>query len=220
MLRTNRSDRSRRFRPALAALEDRALLSTAMHHLHAPHPSGQVHVESHSDHSSKHGMPAPTVTVLGQVSAGGYTFTNFDGPTPGTNAGAGTNLNGISNAGTAVGFTIDNNGGFHNFTVNPLRSRQVRALNINGSTTAMAFGTNRARRGGGHRRQRARLHPQQPRRAEDLHAPRQHVRDGLRDQRPGHDRRPGTSSVTRPPGSSGSTGRPSSPSTPLPVRTS
>jgi hypothetical protein len=143
MLRTNRSDRSRRFRPALAALEDRALLSTAVHHLHAPHPSGQVHVDSHSNHSSKHGTPAPTVTILGQATAGGYTFTNFDGPTPGTNAGAGTNLNGISNAGTAVGFTIDNNGGFHNFTVNPLMSRQVRVLNLNGSTTAMAFGTNR-----------------------------------------------------------------------------
>ena len=42
------------------------------------------------------------------------------------NAGAGTNLNGIANSGTAVGFTIDNDGNFHNFTANSpplLRSR-------------------------------------------------------------------------------------------------
>ena len=74
--------------------------------------------------------------------------------------GAGTNMNGISNSGTSVGFTIDNNGNFHNFTVNPLRSHKARLLNINGSTTAMAFGTNSVRHGGRHRRQRQRLHPQ------------------------------------------------------------
>ena len=51
-------------------------------------------------------------------------------------------MNGISNSGTAVGFDIDNNGSFHNFTVNPLKSRTVNDLNINGSTTAMAFGVN------------------------------------------------------------------------------
>jgi uncharacterized membrane protein len=86
----------------------------------------------------------PTITPINRVRAGGFTFTNFDGPTPGTNAGAGTNMNGIANSGTAVGLTIDNAGAFHNFTVNPLRSRSVRLLNINGSTTAMAFGVNSA----------------------------------------------------------------------------
>ena len=53
-------------------------------------------------------------------------------------------MNGISNSDTSVGFTIDNNGNFHNFTVNPLKSNSATLLNINGSTTAMAFGTNAA----------------------------------------------------------------------------
>ena len=51
-------------------------------------------------------------------------------------------MNGISNSGTSVGFAIDNNGNFHNFTVNPLKSRTATVLNINGSMTAMAFGVN------------------------------------------------------------------------------
>ena len=76
--------------------------------------------------------------------AGGFVFTNIDGLPPATYAGAGTNLNGISNSGTSVGFTIDNNGNFHNFTVNPLKSNSATLLNINGSPTAMAFGTNSA----------------------------------------------------------------------------
>jgi hypothetical protein len=80
----------------------------------------------------------PRRTILGKV--GSYTFLNVDGPESGTNAGAGTNLNGLSNCGDAVGFDIDNNGEFHNFfghlTVTP--------LNINGSTKAMASGINRA----------------------------------------------------------------------------
>jgi uncharacterized membrane protein len=85
----------------------------------------------------------PTITVLGTATAGGYQFHNFNGPNAGTTAGAGSNENGISNAGTVVGFDIDNNGGFHNFTVNPLISQQVQELNINGSTAAQAFGINR-----------------------------------------------------------------------------
>ncbi len=85
----------------------------------------------------------PTITVLGTASAGGYKFLNFDGPNAGTNAAAGSNDNGISNSGTVVGFDIDNTGGFHNFTVNPLKSHKVQELNINGSTAAQAFGINR-----------------------------------------------------------------------------
>jgi uncharacterized membrane protein len=102
-------------------------MSTGMHHPHL-HPMNRP--------------PAgPPITVLGTASAGGYTFLNFNGPNAGTNAATGTNMNGIANSGTAVGFDIDNMGGFHNFLVNPLRSKTVKLLNINGSTTAMAFGT-------------------------------------------------------------------------------
>jgi uncharacterized membrane protein len=85
----------------------------------------------------------PTITVLNTASAGGFKFLNFDGPNAGTNAAAGSNDNGISNSGTVVGFDIDNTGGFHNFTVNPLKSHKVQELNINGSTAAQAFGINR-----------------------------------------------------------------------------
>jgi uncharacterized membrane protein len=139
MIPANQSRRNRSLRPVLSSLEDRALLSTAM--LHAPHglpAAAQVHVDRHH-HPKPHG---PTITVLNRVSAGGYTFTNFDGPNPGTNAGSGTNTNGISNSGTSVGFVIDNDGNLHNFTVNPLKSTSVRLLNINGATKAMALGVN------------------------------------------------------------------------------
>ncbi len=96
---------------------------------------------------TKHGGHAksspggPTITILGTAAAGGYEFTNFNGPYAGTSAAAGTNMNGISNSGVAVGFDIDNNGEFHNFLVNPLKSKLVTELNINGSTAAMALGT-------------------------------------------------------------------------------
>jgi hypothetical protein len=101
-----------------------------------------VRVPAHvfdTQQSKNHG---PSVTVLNQVSNEGFLFTNFNGPNAGTNAAAGTNINGISNSGTAVGVDTDNNGAFHNFTVNPLKSRTVNELNINGSTTAMAFAVN------------------------------------------------------------------------------
>ena len=69
-----------------------------------------------------------------------YTFTNFTGPGSGTAAGAGTNTNGIANNGAAVGFGIDNAGNFTNFIRNP--NGTFTTLNINGSTTANAFGIN------------------------------------------------------------------------------
>ncbi len=87
---------------------------------------------------------ADNITILNTVVSHGYEFINFDGPGAGTNAGAGTNMNGISNSGTLVGVSIDNAGAFHNFTVNPLVSTTVNPLNINGSTAAMAFGVNSA----------------------------------------------------------------------------
>jgi hypothetical protein len=83
-----------------------------------------------------------TISVVGTAAAGGYRFLNFNGPNAGTNAATGSNENGISNFGTVVGFDLDNNGTPHNFTVNPLLSPNVKELNINGSTTAMALGIN------------------------------------------------------------------------------
>ena len=146
MLLANRSDRnrSRSLRPAVVSLEDRALLNAAMPHLHNPHVSAQVHSVGHLNQHSK--PQGPTITPILTIRSGGFTFTNFDGPMAGTNAGAGTNQNGISNSGSSVGFTIDNDGNFHNFIVNPLKSNSATLLNINGSTTAMAFGTNSATR--------------------------------------------------------------------------
>jgi len=85
----------------------------------------------------------PLIAVGNPVSAGGYTFLNFNGPNAENNAGTGTNMNSISNMGAAVGFDIDNNGGFHNFVANisggnfahannPYGTANV--LNVNGST--------------------------------------------------------------------------------------
>jgi hypothetical protein len=84
--------------------------------------------------------PGPRLTILG--STGGYTFVDVDGPNAGTSLATGTNLNGLSNKGVAVGFDIDNNGGFHNFFGNVFGT--ITLLNINGNTAVMAFGINRA----------------------------------------------------------------------------
>ncbi len=135
---------NRSLRPVLASLEDRALLSTVIpHHLDKAHVSALVADATHHNvHQSK--VHGPSISILSKVRFGGFQFTNFDGPSPGTNTGAGTNMNGISNSGNSVGFTIDNNGNFRNFVANPLRSRSAKVLNINGSTTANAFGVNSA----------------------------------------------------------------------------
>jgi uncharacterized membrane protein len=143
MTRFDRHRRNLSLRPVLSSLEDRALLSAVMpHHLQALRASGQIHVENHRNHKPNHSPAGPPITLINQVSAGGFTFLNFDGPNSGTNAGAGTNMNGISNSGSSVGVAIGNDGQFHNFVVNPLKSRFATVLNINGSTTAMAFGAN------------------------------------------------------------------------------
>jgi hypothetical protein len=138
------SKRNRSLRPVVDSLEGRALLSTVMpHHLDKVHDSAVVMNAAHRSvqQSKVHG---PSVSILSTVRFGGYQFTNFDGPNPGTNAGAGTNINGISNSGNSVGFTIDNNNNFTNFVANPLKSRSATILNINGSTKANAFGINSA----------------------------------------------------------------------------
>lgn len=78
---------------------------------------------------------------VGTVTAGGYAFSNFQGPGSGTGAGAGTNMNGIANGGAAVGFGIDNNGNFTNFVRNP----DGTFTTINGlATGALANGINNA----------------------------------------------------------------------------
>ena len=136
MFRNLRSPRRREIRPSVDTLEGRALLNAAM-----PHHPHKAHAADVADAKTK-ANTGPSVTLLGTASAGGYTFLNFDGPNAGNSAGAGTNDNGIANSGTAVGFDIDNNGGFHNFTVNPLKSGKLQLLNINGSTAAMAFAVN------------------------------------------------------------------------------
>jgi hypothetical protein len=134
MIQEHRSRRNRSLRPILDSLENRALLNAAMpKHVHAQ--AAQIHAKAQD--------PGSTITIINKVKFQGHTFVNFDGPNAGTNAGTGTNMNGIANSGTAVGFTIDNNGNFLNFAVNPLKvSKTFRTLNINNSTTAMAFGIN------------------------------------------------------------------------------
>ena len=136
-----RSKQERSVRPVVQSLEGRALLSTMVpNHLGGMHTSAHVlDVKHHGiEQAKKH---VPSVTLQGRANLGGYQFTNFDGPNAGTNAGAGTNMNGISNTGNAVGFTIDNNGNFGNFVANPLKSRNANVLNL-GSTAANAFGVN------------------------------------------------------------------------------
>ena len=85
-------------------------------------------------------MSAP---VQAAVVADGYGFTNFDFPDSGTNAGAGTNLNGIANNGAVVGFAIGNNGAFINFVRNP-NGTFTPLTAFNNSPTAMALGINSA----------------------------------------------------------------------------
>jgi uncharacterized membrane protein len=144
MLSRTRNQRSRSVRPVLLALEGRTLLNAAMpRHVHDVHVAAHVLDAKHHDHPQSQAVGS-SITPINRVSSHGFQFTNFDGPTPGTNAGAGTNMNGISNTGVAVGFTIGNNGNFTNFLANPLRSRKAQTLNINGSTTAMALAVNSA----------------------------------------------------------------------------
>lgn len=83
---------------------------------------------------------AAGITILNTVTANGYTFINFDGPTPNT---GGTTIDGISNKGTVVGFTTDSAGNLTNFTATP-PTTSATILNINNSTTAMANGINSA----------------------------------------------------------------------------
>jgi len=142
MFSRTRHKRNRSVRPVLLSLEGRTLLNAAMpHHMHDVRVAAHVFDAKQNNNHQTHG---PSVTVIDRISSHGFQFTNFDGPTPGTNAATGTNMNGISNGSTAVGFTIGNDGNLNNFTANPLKSKAAKTLNINGSTTAMALGVNSA----------------------------------------------------------------------------
>jgi PEP-CTERM motif len=83
------------------------------------------------------------ITIINVVNSNGYQFTNFDGSNPGAVPGMMTNINGISNSGTVVGFTTLDNLNFNNFTANPLQSTAANSVEVNGSSLAsMAIGIN------------------------------------------------------------------------------
>ena len=187
MMLANRSSRSRSrsLRPVMVSLEERVLLNAAMFHpLHDRSVSAQVQVEVQQNHKSK----GPTVKPINKVSAGGYVFTNFDGPNAGTNAAAGTNQNGISNSGTSVGFSIENNGEL------PQLHRQSPEVQFRHASEHQriddrhGLGGQRLGHGGGHRWEWECVHPLK-RQGEDVHPPWRYVRDRFRDQRQGNNRR-------------------------------
>jgi uncharacterized membrane protein len=142
------SSRRRQLRPSLDSLEGRALLTAAMStHLDPVHVA--AHVSLAKTESAHAALPhARDITDVTLDAGGGYRFRDFEGPTTrnvvATVAGTGANINGIANSGTAVGYTVGNDGTYLNFATNPLRSRTTRILDIKGSTTAMAYGINSA----------------------------------------------------------------------------
>jgi uncharacterized membrane protein len=87
---------------------------------------------------------AAGITIINKASGGGYHFTNFDGPVISDVPGTGTNMNGISNTGTAVGFSTLDNAAFTNFTANPLSSTAATLLTPPLGSAAQAFGINSA----------------------------------------------------------------------------
>ncbi len=142
MCSKTRSRRNKTVCPGVLSLEGRTLLNAAMPHLaHDARVSTHV-ADAKLQDKGPSKVQGPTITYINQVTKGGFQFTNFDGPSTGNAAGTGTNMNGISNSGTSVGFAIDNFGTFHNFTVDPLKSKKATPLNIEGSTKAMALGVN------------------------------------------------------------------------------
>jgi len=82
-------------------------------------------------------MALVMVIVAPNARAGGFLFTNFDGPADNTN---GTTVNGINNLGQAVGFSTAANGNLNNFIRNVDGS--FTPLSFNNSTQAMANGLN------------------------------------------------------------------------------
>ena len=144
MAARDRSQRTRRLRPVLDALEGRALLSAApLHSAASLHASAQVvHAAGHNITASQ--AQSSTITIINRVTSNGVQFTNFDGPNAGTTTGTGTIMNGITNSGHAVGFTTTDSVAFLNFVTDPLKWTKAGLLNINGSTAALAFAANSA----------------------------------------------------------------------------
>ncbi len=130
-----KSDRG--FRPALVALEGRALMSVSPSRLH--HVAGVVHAAATTRANA---TITPITSPTGSSQAGGYRFLNFDGPGAGTNANTGTNINGIANDGVTVGLTIGNTPGNNNFLARPRSNRFATTTNIAGAAGASAFGVN------------------------------------------------------------------------------
>jgi len=82
------------------------------------------------------------IMIIGSpITAGGYTFTNFDF-SPLTGAATGSNVNGISNTGQVVGTTVDVNGAptFTNFSGTPFTT----LTQLNTGAGQAAFGINSA----------------------------------------------------------------------------
>jgi hypothetical protein len=134
--------RSRGLSPVVAPLEGRQLLSAVL-----PHDAHSSHVSAHVDDMKQKGhqdarMAGPKITILNETTFDGYKFINFNGPNAGNMAGAGTNMNGISNTGISVGFDLENNGDLANFTTVPTKNTKATELNIEDSTSAMALGVN------------------------------------------------------------------------------
>jgi hypothetical protein len=89
-------------------------------------------------------FPGRAATIGSPITSDGYTFINFDGPNIGSAAGTGTNVNGIANNGSAVGFAIDNAGNLTNFVRNANGTiTTLNTLNFGGDN-AMALGINAA----------------------------------------------------------------------------
>src|ERR1700730_11607628 len=90
-------------------------------------------------------VPTPVrpgiMLIVSPITAGGYTFTNFDF-SPLTGTATGSNVNGISNTGQVVGTTVDMNGApiFTNFSGSPFTT--LTQLNTGAGQTA--FGINSA----------------------------------------------------------------------------
>ena len=84
-------------------------------------------------------LSAALVLPLAQAAQAQYSFTNFDGPvqTPAGAMIAATTIDGISNSGSLVGYTSDNNGAYTNFSGMP---GAFTTLNI--PTTAVPNGIN------------------------------------------------------------------------------
>jgi hypothetical protein len=84
-------------------------------------------------------LPSRASMIGSPITAGGYTFINFDPPLAG--AAVGSNANGISNSGQAVGTTVDANNAstFTNFSGTPAATIQ-----LNTGADQIAFGINSA----------------------------------------------------------------------------